>query len=104
MWNRAKRNLFTNTLRPGLFRTRGDSDPYLGTGHITLGVWPPIPIPKAGESPGLTEVCLTRRERLKIGASPTGLGEERREARGHNLFLLTDSPRVGAGRQHKKQI
>lgn len=53
MWNRAKRNLFTNTLRPGLFRTRGDSDPYLGTGHITLGVWPPIPIPKAGESPGL---------------------------------------------------
>lgn len=96
MWNRMKGNPFANTLRPVPFRTRGDSDPYLRTGHITPGMWPPIPIPRAGESPGPTEACLTRRERLELGTLPTGPGEERREARGHNLYLLTGSSSVGA--------
>lgn len=92
MWNRVKGGPFrkmagiTDTLGLGLFRTEGDC--FLTSDLVTsLGMRPPIPIPKPGESRGLNEACLTRRERLELGTSPTGPGEGRREARGHNLQL-----------------
>lgn len=71
--------------------------PYLRTDHITLGMWPPIPVSNPGDSPGLSEACLTRRERLNLGTPPTGPGEQKRETRGRNLYLYlpTGSASVG---------
>lgn len=68
---------------------------------------PPVPIPKPGESPGLSEAWLTRRERLELGTNP---GDQVREGERPEDITFSFTRWQGEldwsgwhGRQHQKQ-
>lgn len=82
--------------------------PYLRAVHITLRMRPPIPISNPGESPGLSEAWLTRRERLEVGTNPEGQVKEGGRPEDIIFSLTCWQGELNCsgwrGRQHQKQI